>query len=145
MAQPGSLHHVEIYVASLAESCAFWEPFLAHFGYSVHRFRNGVSLNLGDTYIVLVQAEEAHLAAGYHRKRIGLDHLAFHAESRRQVDRLAEWVTSNAYTVLYPEKHPYAGGPGYYALFCEDPNRIKVEVVAPSETRILHQTGVSVR
>jgi catechol 2,3-dioxygenase-like lactoylglutathione lyase family enzyme len=133
MATPGALHHIEIYVASLDASLAFWAPFLAHFGYQVHRFPNGASLELGDTYIVLVQAEAAHIAAGYHRKRVGLNHLAFHAASREQVDHIAEWVEANGYTVLYKERHPHAGGQDYYALFCEDPDRIKVEVVAPAE------------
>ncbi|MED5618908.1 VOC family protein [Ideonella sp. BN130291] len=134
MATPGALHHVEVYVASLQESCAFWEPFLAHFGYEVERFSNGVSMILGETYIVLVQAEEPHLSLGFHRKRVGLNHLAFHAQSREQVDQIAEWVQSNGYTLLYKERHPHAGGPNYYAMFCEDPNRIKVEVVAPYGT-----------
>lgn len=28
----------------------------------------------------------------------------------------------------------HGAGPGYYALYCEDPDRIKVELVAPHET-----------
>ena len=32
-------------------------------------------------------------------------------------------------TLLYEDRHPYAGG--YYALYCEDPEGIKVEVVGP--------------
>jgi hypothetical protein len=37
------------------------------------------------------------------------------------------------YTLLYDELYPYATAPDYYALFCEDPDRIKLEVVAPNE------------
>jgi catechol 2,3-dioxygenase-like lactoylglutathione lyase family enzyme len=62
------------------------------------------------------------------------EHLAFHAASREQVDQIAKWVEARGYTLLYKERHPYAGGPDYYAMFCEDPNRIKVEVAAPDET-----------
>jgi hypothetical protein len=32
-------------------------------------------------------------------------------------------------TVLYEDRHPFAGG--YYALYCEGPEGTKVEVVAP--------------
>lgn len=132
MPTPGSLHHVELYVSSLEDSLRFWEPFLAHFGYRVrNRFEDGVSIVLGDCYIVLVQAPSEHLPAGYHRRRVGLNHLAFHAASRAQVDEIAQWVRDQGYTLLYGDRHPYASGPDYYALYCEDPDRMKVEVAAP--------------
>ncbi|MEM7264170.1 MAG: VOC family protein [Planctomycetota bacterium] len=132
MPTPGSLHHVELYVDSLETSRAFWEPFLSHFGYRVSQsWDEGISLQLGDTYLVLVQVEENHKSPTYHRKKVGLNHLAFHAESREQVDELTEWMKEHGHAVLYPDRHPFAGGPEYYALFCEDPNRLKVEVVAP--------------
>jgi catechol 2,3-dioxygenase-like lactoylglutathione lyase family enzyme len=78
-----------------------------------------------------VQADEKHLDVPYHRCRVGLNHLAFHASSRQQVDDMTEKVRSLGMTVLYEDRHPYAGGKGYYALFFEDPDRIKVELVAP--------------
>lgn len=86
-----------------------------------------------ETYLCLLPAPKEHLASGYHRKRIGLNHLAFQGESRAQVDSIANWVQGNGYTLLYKDRHPFAGGPNYYAVFCEDPNRFKLEVVAPSE------------
>lgn len=33
---------------------------------------------------------------------------------------------------LYPELYPYAGGKNHYACFFEDPDRIKLEIVAKS-------------
>ncbi len=129
------LHHVELYVADLARSTAFWTPFMDMLGYQAEQWSGGMNYVRGveDTYFCLLPAPVEHLAPGYHRKRVGLNHLAFKAESRAQVDRLAQWVNDNGYTLLYPERHPFAGGPKYYALFCEDPNRFKLEVVAPSE------------
>lgn len=134
MHTPGTLHHVELYVAALDESLRFWQPFLLKLGYEeFQRWEQGVSYMLAGTYIVFVQVEEAYAAPSYHRKRAGLNHLAFHAASREQVDEITAWVRSSGFTVLYEDRHPHAGGPGYYALFCEDPNRMKVEVVAPPE------------
>jgi catechol 2,3-dioxygenase-like lactoylglutathione lyase family enzyme len=127
------LHHVELYVGDLERSLRFWTPLLTKLGYQEYqRWSEGVSYIHGDTYLCFVQAPSEHLAAGYHRKRIGLNHLAFQATSRTQVDELAAWVKSEGITLLYEDAHPYAGGPDYYALYCEDPDRIKVEVVAPS-------------
>jgi hypothetical protein len=33
-------------------------------------------------------------------------------------------------TILYEDRHPYAGGDDYYAVFFEDPDRMKVEITA---------------
>jgi hypothetical protein len=87
----------------------------------------------GQAYFCFLQAPAEHPAAGYHRKRVGLNHLAFKAKSRAQVDELAAWVANDGDTTLYGAKYPYASGPHYYALYCEGPDRIKAEVVAPSE------------
>jgi catechol 2,3-dioxygenase-like lactoylglutathione lyase family enzyme len=126
------LHHVELYVSDLARSLSFWEPFLGQLGYhKSQRWSEGVSFMFGDTYLCFVQAPSEHLQAGYHRKRVGLNHLAFHAKSREHVDEVAKWVKSAGFACLYEAEYPYAGGQDYYALYCEDPDRIKVELVAP--------------
>ncbi|OMG00455.1 hypothetical protein [Paenibacillus sp. FSL R7-0337] len=46
----------------------------------------------------------------YHRSQIGLNHLAFHANSREQVDELTRLVRSKGMNILYEDKHPFAGG-----------------------------------
>ena len=128
------LHHVELYVADLAHSLTFWTPFLTGLGYhESQRWSEGVSYLFGDTYLCFVQAPVDHLDSGYHRKRVGLNHLAFHAKSREHVDTVAQWARSAGFVCLYDDKYPYASGPGYYAFYCEDSDRIKVELVAPHE------------
>lgn len=77
-------------------------------------------------------AKEECLEPKYHRCRVGLNHLAFHAESKLQVDLMTEKLMAKGYRVLYRDRHPFAGGDGHYAVYCEDPDRIKVELVAPS-------------
>ena len=129
------LHHIELYVSDLERACAFWTPFLAMLGYGANRWTGGMTYSRENevAYVCLLQAPPEHVSAGYHRKRVGLNHLAFRAESRAQVDQMANWIKASGYTVLYSDRHPFAGGPDYYALFCEDPDRIKLEVVAPGE------------
>jgi len=128
------LHHVEIYVSDLDRSVAFWTPFMQKLGYEPRRWSGGMNYVKGEeAYFCFLPAPPEHLAAGYHRKRVGLNHLAFKAESRKQVDDIAAWVKTSGYATLYESKYPFAGGPGYYALYCEDPDRIKVELVAPGE------------
>ena len=128
------LHHVEIYVSDLERSIAFWSPFMQQLGYTADHWSGGMNyVKEGEAYLCFLPAPKEHLAAGYHRKRVGLNHIAFKATSRAIVDSVTAWVRAQGHTVLYESKHPYAGGPAYYALFCEDPDRIKVEVAAPRD------------
>ncbi|HEX7063630.1 MAG TPA: VOC family protein [Bacillales bacterium] len=132
MKPTGLLHHVEIYVSNLAKSKAFYSWWLPELGYEkFQEWPQGISWRLGDTYLVFVQTETSHLEPGYHRKRTGLNHLAFHAESREHVDRMTEKLKTRGITILYEARHPFAGGPSHYAVFFEDPDRVKLELVAP--------------
>ncbi|MGY4531117.1 catechol 2,3-dioxygenase-like lactoylglutathione lyase family enzyme [Pseudomonas sp. TE3786] len=126
------LHHIEIYVSDLERALAFWTPFMQLLGYEQERWSGGMNyINDKQAYFCFLPAPQEHLAAGYHRKRVGLNHLAFLGRSRAHVDEIAAWVKANGYTSLYENEYPFAGGENYYALFCEDPDRIKVEVLAP--------------
>lgn len=126
------LHHVEINVSDLHKTIEFWGWFLEELNYQVYqKWDKGISWKSNQTYIVFVQTEERYVQSGYHRSRIGLNHLAFYAESREQVDQMTDKLKEKNIPILYQDRHPYAGGPKYYALFFEDPDRIKVELVAP--------------
>ena len=46
--------------------------------------------NTEETYLVFVQAEERFLDIPYHRCRVGLNHLAFHAKSKEHVDEITD-------------------------------------------------------
>ena len=128
----GTLHHIDINVSDLKRSTLFWEWFLLELGYRrFSEWKCGVGWKLGDTYIDIIKTEDSHRDAGYHRKRTGLNHIAFHARSRTHLDQLTEKLKARGIPILYPEKHPFAGGPNYYAVFFEDPDRIKVEIAAP--------------
>lgn len=128
----GQLHHVEIYVKDLAQSTIFWKWLLCEkFSYEVFQeWKSGISFKLGITYIVFVQTEDKYLDHSYNRKNTGLNHLAFHCQTRAFVDELSAELKSKNIRILYADKHPFAGGEDYYAVFFEDPDRIKVEVVS---------------
>ncbi|MFC6464157.1 VOC family protein [Marinilactibacillus sp. GCM10026970] len=128
----GLLHHLELYVSNLKQSVQFWGWLLEELGYVPYqKWEQGQSWKLEDTYLVFVQAEERFLDISYHRCRVGLNHLAFHAESTEHVDQLTQKLKEKQISVLYSEKHPFAGGESHYAVYFEDPDRIKVEIVAP--------------
>ena len=131
MAQ-GLIHHIEINVSDLKKSVSFWGWFLTEIGYeSYQEWENGQSFKIGESYIVFVQTDDTYLDIPFHRRRTGLNHLAFHGSSREQIDDLTDKLKQKGIHILYQDQHPFAGGPGHYAVFFEDPDRIKVELVAP--------------
>jgi len=130
----GTLHHIEIYVSDIKKSIEFWSLLLTELGYEKYQeWNDGISYKLADTYLVFVQTEDKYLDIKYHRKRIGLNHIAFHLESRAMVDEFTKKLKEREVEILYKDRHPFAGGEDYYAVFFEDPDRIKVELVAPKE------------
>ena len=126
------LHHVEMNVSNLKKSRDFYDFLLPELGYSLYQeWEKGFSYKVDATYLVFVQTEEKHGETVYHRGRTGLNHLAFHGDSRKQVDNLTRKLINRGVTILYKDRHPYAGGNQYYAVFFEDPDRFKLEIVAP--------------
>jgi catechol 2,3-dioxygenase-like lactoylglutathione lyase family enzyme len=125
----GLLHHVELYVRDLERTVAFWAWLLGRLGYAPYQeWDEGISWRSGATYLAFVQAAPG--AAALDRRAVGLNHLAFHATSPEEVDELTEALRERGVRVLYGDRHPYAGGTDHYAVFFEDPDGLKVEVVA---------------
>jgi len=127
------LHHIEIYVSNLSASRKFWTDLLAMTGYKeTDHWNEGFTLkDDSDAYLTFVQRESKHESLNYHRCGVGLNHIAFLVESTETVDSLRKYCLDNHIVCLYDDKYPFAnGGTDYYALFVEDPDRIKVEFVA---------------
>ena len=129
MATSGALHHLELYVDDLEASVGFWGWLLLELGWEcVLEWDEGCSYRWGDTTLVLVQAPEG--ARPLDRRSAGLNHLAFRVDTEDEVERLTENLRARGVRVLYEDRHPFAGGTDHYAVFCEDPDGLKVEVVA---------------
>lgn len=126
----GMLHHIELYVKDLNKSIAFWGWLLEELGYKEYqKWPQGISYIFEKSYIVFVQVEDKYLEVPYHRCRAGLNHLAFYGGTNAFVDEMTVKLRMRGVTILYEDKHPYAGGPDYYAVFFEDPDRMKVEII----------------
>jgi len=130
----GQLHHIEIYVKDLKCSIEFWGWLLVKLGYSqFQKWDSGISYKLKESYIVFVQVEERFKDITYHRCRAGLNHLSFHGGTRHEVDEITAELRAKSIKILYEDRHPFAGGDNYYAVYFEDPDRMKVEIVADED------------
>lgn len=81
--------------------------------------------------VVLEQSPDLLADVPYDRRRTGLNHLAPGA-ARSTVDRLAAEGPGHGWSVLFADRHPYAGGPDTYAVYLAEPDGFEVEVVADS-------------
>jgi hypothetical protein len=69
-------------------------------------------------------------ASDHDRRRPGLNHLAFHAGPRDQVDQLTAEAPEHGWTLMFPDRHPHAGGPEHYAAYLSSTDGYEVELVA---------------
>jgi catechol 2,3-dioxygenase-like lactoylglutathione lyase family enzyme len=63
----------------------------------------------------------------------GLNHLSFQAGASAAVDRLVERAPGHGWSLLFQDRHPYAGGPDHYAAYLEDRYGYEVELVASTD------------
>jgi catechol 2,3-dioxygenase-like lactoylglutathione lyase family enzyme len=74
------------------------------------------------------EIQEGRNKVRFNRQRTGLDHVAFSASSREQVDRLYKFLKRKNVSASKPKEFPqYAQG--YYACFFKDPDGIILEYV----------------
>jgi catechol 2,3-dioxygenase-like lactoylglutathione lyase family enzyme len=139
----GALHHLELWVADLPAVQPAWDWLLRALGYRPYRaWPNGLSWVLGDAYVVLEQSP-AVLPGGHERTRPGWNHLALWAGSPEELAALVERAPGHGWRLLFPDRHPFAGGPDHHAAYLEDGAGHEVELVASraSDIRTTHSPG----
>lgn len=129
MKKNSSLSHIDINVSDYAKSIRFYDLILKHLGWKrLVCHKEFTTFCDGTMKICICPTDKKYLPDGFHRKRTGLNHLAFYAQSKHEVDEFYQNVlVKNDISCLY-EKAP-SGDDAYYAVFFEDPDRIKLEVV----------------
>jgi glyoxylase I family protein len=130
----GGFHHIDLNVSDLAASKAVYGPVLDFLGYALVKDKpEGCEWDLGPDghgASLGLRACDPALASHAHRRYApGLHHLAWRASSREEVDRLHALLVEQGIRVLDPPAHypDYSGD--YYAVFFEDSDGIKLELV----------------
>lgn len=136
------LSHIEINVSDYSKSIRFYDTVLFPLGWKrLVCTKDCTAYSDGSMKLILSPTEEKHKTKGFHRKQVGLNHLAFSAQSSDEVNEFHKNVLiKNSIECLY-EKNP-TGDESYYAVFFEDPDRIKIELVyAPDYCEAHHWTN----
>jgi catechol 2,3-dioxygenase-like lactoylglutathione lyase family enzyme len=135
----GSLSHIDLTVTDLRTSVEFYDRVLGRLGYRRLDAAGagapcwGVSDSHGGFFTIALKPARPE-SRPHDRYAPGLHHLAFHADSREDVDEFHGFLLEIAATVLDPPAE-YDYTPGYYAVFFTDPDGIKLEVVFEPELR----------
>lgn len=131
IAMISKIGHIYLYTSNLDSSYEFYKKLLEYLDYKeIVREDWGFAFFKDGTSFWFEQAPKDHLSEGYHRRRIGLNHIAFRVNSKEEVDKFhKEFLRSNGVATLYdsPKAFPEYEE-GYYAVYFEDPDRIKLEV-----------------
>lgn len=128
------LHHVYIYVDDKDKFYDFYKPVLEYLGYKEFIKEDwgfGFGNERDEVGIIFEQTEDKYIKRGYHRKRMGLNHLAFKVQSKEDVDKFYnDVIKPRNIKTLYnsPKRFPQYSDK-FYAVFFEDPMRLKLEVV----------------
>jgi catechol 2,3-dioxygenase-like lactoylglutathione lyase family enzyme len=128
----GAVHHIDLTVGDLDRSDAFYGKVLAFLGYRrVRGDSTGIDwdLRISGNLVCSIGLKPARSDRVHDRYSAGLHHLAWHAASREEVDRLHELLLGTGAHILdAPAEYPDYGA-GYYALFFADPDGLKLEFV----------------
>jgi catechol 2,3-dioxygenase-like lactoylglutathione lyase family enzyme len=124
-----NISHIEINVREYAKSIRFYDSILTPLGWKrLVCTESHTTYSDGTMKFIICPAEDKYRTQDYHRKNVGLNHLAFNVKSKSEVDEFYQNIlVKNNIDSLY---HQGADGDDeYYAVYFEDPDRIKLEVV----------------
>jgi len=125
------VYHVQINVNKSEDSFSFWREMLQYLGYEIvdsGEWGFGATNGTCDFWIMSTQGK--YKKNQFHRKNTGLNHVAFGVSAKAEVDRfINEFLMPRKIKLLYDSPREYPEyEKGYYAVYFEDSDRIKIEV-----------------
>lgn len=127
-----SYDHIDVNVTNLKKSSEFYDKLFAYFGFKKRIEKDWWYGWIGnDCSYWIKQTRKDYLKNTYNRENPGVNHIAFLAESKEDIDKFyQEFLLPNQVKVLYggPAEYPeYTKD--YYAVFFEDPDGFKLELM----------------
>lgn len=130
------LGHLQINVKNQEASFPFYKDLFKYFEYEFMSDDKGYfGVTNGTVDFWIMATEDKYKNNTFHHKNPGLNHICFRVNSKEDVDKFCnEFLKPRNISGLYntPKLFPeYA--PDYYAVYFEDPDKIKLEVTYYSE------------
>lgn len=127
-----TLYHVQLNVSDAKVSFPFYMAFFKYFEYEIEGFGDdGMSAKNNTTDFWIFETHELHKHKNFHRKQTGLNHLAFKVKSKENVDLFfKEFLQPRNIEPLYSSPKIFKEyREDYYAVYFDDPDRIKIKVM----------------
>ena len=129
------LEHIILNVSNPKVSFSFYKDLFKYFEYKLLAEEENDHIAFrkkGSADFWIVATETKYIKNRFHRKNTGINHFAFHVSSKEEVDQFYnQFLKLKDIKTLYesPKSFPeYTKD--YYAVFFEDPDRIKLEVAS---------------
>ena len=130
MVQVIGIDHLVIRVGDLDRSRRFYDKVLGFMGFEREwEFGKTVGWNNGVTMFWIAEAEDEAKGRPHRRGDIGYHHYAFEVDSREEVDALHAFLKAEKIEIADPPAAYPSYGEGYYAVFFQDPDGLKLEVM----------------
>jgi catechol 2,3-dioxygenase-like lactoylglutathione lyase family enzyme len=130
----GDINHISVTVGDLDRSFAFYDPLMQFLGYRESERGPDYVEWLGPAGWFILRSMRRETP--HDRYARGLHHLAWSADNREQVDAFHRLLVKQGATVLEPPQAFLQYSAGYYAVFFEDPDGIKLELAhTPAQHR----------
>lgn len=131
-----TISHIGINLSDDEESFSFWKDLLTYLEFDLMLDGNHFDASDGHTFLCFSTTKQGYKETPFHRKHTGLNHIAFKVSSPEAVDEfVSEFLKPKNIPMLYGGAKEYDYEPGYYAVYFEDPDRIKVEVACEGNKR----------
>jgi glyoxylase I family protein len=131
----GNISHIALAVSDLERSTAFYDSVLEFIGFkrvevpesTQQAMKTRLKAWVGTGYSISIRPSRGEFAHRAHdRNAPGLNHMAFTAEDRSDVEKMYALLKQMGATVLdAPAEYPYA--PGYFAVYFTGPDGLKFE------------------
>jgi catechol 2,3-dioxygenase-like lactoylglutathione lyase family enzyme len=123
------ISHIGINLSSEEKSFPIWKALLEYLEFTIVSDGNHFDANDGHSFLCFTATKPDYQKPLFHRRHTGLNHIAFGVDSREAVDIFVkEFISPRGIELLYGGAKEYDYAEGYYAVYFEDPDRIKVEV-----------------
>ena len=126
-----SIYHIQLNISNPKVSLPFYKKLFSYFDYKIiDESEDHIGASNGTTDFWIIPTDKKHLDKKFHRKTTGLNHISFKVSSKEDVDVfVSDFLTKNKIKTLYEGAKEFPEyREGYYAVYFEDPDRIKLEV-----------------
>lgn len=123
------ISHMGINLSSEEKSFPLWKELLEYLEFKITPDGNHFDASDGHSFLCFTTTKQNYQEPPFHRKHTGLNHVAFSVATREEVDIFVrEFIKPHSIALLYGGAKEYDYAKGYYAVYFEDPDRIKIEV-----------------